>query len=84
MNSAIGSLVKKAREKKGLTQTKAGKLLKISEQFIGRVEAGEVPLPLSRANKVRQVLRITRAQLISAYLRDYSKKVEDTIYNKKG
>lgn len=71
MESAIGGLIKKARERKGLTQTRAGKLLRFSEQFLGRIEAGEVPLPFIRARKVQEVLRIKRDMLAKAYIKDY-------------
>ncbi len=83
MNTAVGGLIKKAREKKGITQTQVGRLIKMSEQFVGRIEAGEAPLPLSRVNTVRKVLRITRSKMVNAYVRDYAKKIEKTVYNKK-
>ncbi len=79
MRSVVGELVKKAREKKGFSQTKAGRLLRLSEQFVGRVEAGEVPLPLTRAARFQKVLDIKRSALLGAYIRDYADKVNKVL-----
>ncbi len=75
MDSAVGQLIKKAREARGLSQTDAGKLINISEQFLGRVEVGSDPLPLMRARRLQKVLKINRRKLLSAFIKDYKSKV---------
>lgn len=77
---AVGSLIKKAREKKGLSQTKAARALRFKEQFLGRVEAGKDPLPLQRAIKVSKSLGIYKAQLLDAYVTDYANKVNKVLF----
>ncbi len=82
MTSAIGGLLKIAREKKKLSQTQAAKLFKFSEQFLGRIEAGEAPLPLNHAKKVQKTFKLRKVDVINAYLEDYVKKVEKVLNGK--
>lgn len=82
METAVGGLIRKARERRGLSQTKAGRLLRMSEQFLGRIEAGS-PLPFPRVKKIQKVLGIKTKPLIQAYVTDYAIKVNRALNAKK-
>ena len=75
MISAVGELIKQAREKKRLSQTAAARTLKFSEQFLGSIEAGKAPLPLTRVKKVKKFFKISNQMLLKAYVQDYARKI---------
>ncbi len=83
MKSEVGDLIRVAREKKGISQTQAGRLLKFSEQFLGRIEAGDVPCPLVRAKKIQKVLNIKQSHLLGAYVNDYTNKISNLLATSK-
>lgn len=71
----VGEVLKGHRELFGITQKEVSNFMKISEQFYGKIEKGDVHLPLSRARKAQEVLKIKPVTLINAYLEDYAVKV---------
>lgn len=52
----IGSRIKTAREKKGLTQEKLAEALDVSNAYISKIERGKTPINLSRLSDLCQVL----------------------------
>lgn len=72
--NAVGELIKVHREKRKLTQVQAGRMLRVTAQFINRIERGD-HMPLSRARKIRKVLNIKYGDMLSALVKDYTGKV---------
>lgn len=69
--SEHGKLLRKAREKRGLTQTYVGKTLGFNPQFYNRIEQGEVKLPTRYIKKVCSMLELEVDKLHRAYMIDY-------------
>ncbi len=74
--SEHGKLLRKAREKKGYTQTDVGRRLGFNPQFYNRVEQGEVKLPVRYIKKVCSMLDLSVEALHKAYLIDYTSKLK--------
>lgn len=71
----VGEVLKAHRDVFGITQKEVSNYLKISEQFYGKIEKGDVHLPLARARKAQEFLKIKSVNLVNAYLEDYAVKV---------
>lgn len=52
----IGRRIKKAREKKGLTQEKLAEELDVSNAYISKIERGKTPISLDRLSELCYVL----------------------------
>lgn len=74
--SKVGDLLRENRDVFGLTQAEIAKKVRVSEQFWGRIEKGDVLLPIKRAAKTAAVLKIGTSALFNAYVEDYSAKIK--------
>lgn len=72
----VANLVKEARMKKGLSQTETGRILRLSEQFISRMEAAKCPIPIKHAKRLQKLFDIKTSELMDSYLADYWEKLE--------
>ncbi len=52
----IGNRIKKAREKKGLTQERLAEELDVSNAYISKIERGKTPISLDRLSELCHVL----------------------------
>jgi len=52
----IGSRIKSARERRGLTQEKLAEELEVSNVFISKIERGKTPISLDRLSELCHVL----------------------------
>lgn len=76
---AVGEILKEHRVVKSLSQDQVAKSLGFTNQFYGRVERGQVTLPLERASGAIKTLGIKKTELINAYLYDYSVKLTSAL-----
>lgn len=63
----LGLLLKETRHKKGITQKKLAQKIGVSAQFLGRVEHGEVMIPLSALKRSIKFLSLSEKKLIMIY-----------------
>ena len=64
INNVIGSRLKNARLKAGLTQTKLANQLKVSFQQVGKYEKGDNGLSAIRIIKISNILNIPKTYLL--------------------
>lgn len=72
----VANLLKEARVRKGLSQTETGRILRLSEQFISRMEAAKCPIPLKHARRFQKLFGISAVELMDSYLADYKEKLK--------
>lgn len=60
----IGSNIKKAREKSGLTQVEVAEKVGIHSNFFARVERGEETLSLETLEKIAKVLKVRSSEIL--------------------
>jgi transcriptional regulator with XRE-family HTH domain len=73
----IGSLFRKYREKKGLTQGEVGNYLNTSYQFVWQLEKGKCALPLNTIGKLVKFLDIPESQIKRILLDAYEREILD-------
>jgi len=79
MSKAIGKMIKKAREEKGLTQTEVGKALGYQNgQFVYMIETG-VKTPLDVLGKLIVLLSLNEKQVMETLLSDYIRTAKQTL-----
>jgi len=71
----VAKLVKESRELLGMTQKELSKKVGFSDQFLGKIENGFAPLPLSKARKFVKTLGFTFDHLKEALIVDYTRKI---------
>lgn len=81
--SKVGDLLRENRDIFGLTQSDIAKKVRVSEQFWGRIEKGDVLLPIKRAAKTAAILKIGTSALFNAYLEDYAAKIKKALEPKR-
>lgn len=69
--SAVGHLIGVSRERMGLTQTKAAKLLGVSTVFYHRIEKGVAALPVKRIDRLAEILQISPEEIRAAMRKDF-------------
>ncbi len=63
VNTALGNVLRKYREGRGLAQNEFAELCGISRAYYGRVERGEHSLTIEKCQKIADVLSIRLADL---------------------
>lgn len=76
MSNTIGKLIRFKRENLGLTQKDVAQAMGFSNVFLGRVEFGKTPLPLSHVNKLAKVLKLTRQEILFAIKHDVNNRID--------
>ena len=76
----VAKLIKEYRFRKGFSQKELARKLKLSEQFLGRVESGKCALPVSQGKKLMKALDIHASDLVSAFTSDYQTKIYAKLY----
>lgn len=59
----------------GFSNAEIAKSIGISEQYVGRIILGNVPLPLSRVKRISKVLKIDLQHIGGALIEDYTTKI---------
>ena len=72
----VANLLKAARVKKGLSQTVTGRILRLSEQFISRMEGCQCPIPIKHTKRLQKLFDISTEDLMEAYAKDYWEKLK--------
>ncbi len=76
-------MFKELREKKGLTQTKIAKMLKINVGFWSRIEANKADLPIRHFKKTAKMLGISTKRLVDERIEKVAKEIKAQIYARK-
>lgn len=63
VNSALGEIIRKHREGRGLSQEEFSDLCGISRAYFGRIERGEHSITVEKCQKIASALNIRLADL---------------------
>lgn len=77
----IGSHIKEMRTRKGIKQKDLSSQLKVSAQFLGKVEKGLVPIPSELLVKSIAILDLKQPLIKNAYL-DYAREEASNLFEK--
>ncbi|MCB0378723.1 MAG: helix-turn-helix transcriptional regulator [Bdellovibrionales bacterium] len=67
LNQSLGNYILEERESIGITQKKLASELKISAQFLGRIEHGAVPIPIPTLIGCIKVLKLKERKVIKIF-----------------
>lgn len=67
--------IKKRRHELPITQTELAKRLGMSVQYLNKIEAGKVPVPTAKINKLCKILKINKFDIIEMLTEDYRSKI---------
>ena len=63
----LGTYIKETRIKKNINQKVLAKKIKISAQFLGRIERGEVMIPMKALKRCVHTLHLSEKRLVTIY-----------------
>lgn len=72
----VANILRAARIKKGLSQTETGRILRLSEQYISRMEGCQCPIPIKQTRRLQKLFGISTEVLMEAYAKDYWEKLK--------
>jgi len=70
-----GKFILSARKSAGLLQYELAKKLGVTAQFLGRIEKGDVSLPLDKAQLLTIITHTSLHKYAAARLKDYKQKL---------
>lgn len=71
----VSKLIKTKRLKTLISQRDLAKRIKVTNQFICKIESGITPVPVDKAILVANILGIKKDTLYKAYIKDYKLKI---------
>lgn len=77
----IGSRLKQARVKSGLTQEDLAEKLNVSIAFLSRIECGKYKINLKRLNQMCGFLGVDEAYILSGSSTDFSNYLAEDLYH---
>lgn len=75
----LGTYIKEARLKLGLTQRDLGEKIGVTNMFISSLEMGKAPIPLDRLKKIIEILGLSRKKVIMIARDQFTDDMEDSL-----
>lgn len=67
-HQAFGKYIKTARERKGLSQIDASRILGVSQSYLSRIESGERDIDLAFSFKICDVMGVDIRDFVNKYM----------------